>query len=264
MYDVIGVFDSGIGGLGVLRELRRTLPEADFVYVADQARAPYGTQSLEDVAIASEDITGYLISLGADTIVVACNTASAAALNRLRALHPGIHFVGMEPAVKPAALATTSGVIGVLATAATFQGELFESVVDRFANGTKVLSAACPEWVDAVEAGWLNGSAIEALVRQRVEPMLEQGADCLVLGCTHFPFLADMIRQVAGEKVAVIDPAPAVAKQAHRLTNSHRGSASVSFTTTGDARMFEHQVRRLAGAPANLLAWAGHGNRHLV
>lgn len=264
MYDVIGVFDSGVGGLGVLRELRKALPRADFAYVADQARAPYGTQSLSDVAIASEEITSHLLSRGADTVVVACNTASAAALTTLRETHPEVAFVGMEPAVKPAAVATKSGTIGVLATAATFQGELFESVVDRFANGTKVLARACPEWVDAVEAGWVSGPAAEALVRRRVEPMLEQEADCLVLGCTHFTFLHETIKRVAGDGVEVIDPAPAVAMQARRMTGSGDGSASVSYTTTGDPSLFEHQVRRLAGETPNLLAWAGHGNRHLV
>src|SRR5262245_26638129 len=141
---MIGVFDSGVGGLSVLVEIRRRLPSADLLYFADQGRAPYGVRTLDEVARMSTEGTGWLRERGAEVITIACNTASAAALHDLRARHPAVPFVGMEPAVKPAALNTSNGVIGVVATAATFQGELFASVVQRHASGATVLTMACP------------------------------------------------------------------------------------------------------------------------
>jgi glutamate racemase len=216
-YQVIGVFDSGIGGLGVLRHIRDELPGADVIYVADQGRAPYGIRPLEEVARISAEITADLIDRGSTTIVIACNTASAAALHELRRRFPATTFVGMEPAVKPAALGTSSGIIGVLATAATFQSELFESVVARFAGDSKVVTAACPEWVELVEAGEFDGPAVDRSVEARIAPLLEAGADTLVLGCTHFPFLLDAIVRAAGPDVTIVDPAPAVARQVARV-----------------------------------------------
>jgi glutamate racemase len=232
--DLIGVFDSGIGGLGVLRHIRDELPEADLTYVADQGRAPYGTRPLEDVARISTEITTDLIDRGAGTVVIACNTASAAALHELRRLFPGTTFVGMEPAVKPAALGTSSGVIGVLATAATFQSELFESVVARFAGESEVVTAACPEWVELVEAGETEGPVVDRAVRARIAPLLDAGADTLVLGCTHFPFLMDVIVSVVGPGVTIVDPAPAVAKQVARVARGD-GRGTVLVLSSGNA-----------------------------
>jgi len=261
---VIGVFDSGVGGLSVLSQIRERLPKADLLYVADQARAPYGTKSLAEVAEASDAVASWLIDEGARTVVVACNTASAAALHDLRKRHPGVSFVGMEPAVKPAALSTNSGVIGVLATAATFQGELFASVVRRHASGARVVSAACPEWVQMVEDLELAGPKALSAVADRLRPMIAEGVDTLVLGCTHFPFLVPLIRETAGAGVAVVDPSPAVARQVHRVDREGEGSGTVVFLTSGDRARFATQISGLVGCEGTVLAWAGHGDRHVV
>ena len=255
---MIGVFDSGIGGLGVLAHVRRELPEADLLYLADQARAPYGIRSLEEVAIISEQVTEWLLGQGATTIVIACNTASAAALNRVRAAHPEVPFVGMEPAVKPAAMVTKTGVIGVLATAATFQGELFASVVSRHAAGLEVLTAACPRWVDLVEAGILAGDEAEAAVSECLAPVLSGGADVLVLGCTHFPFLQEVVGAVAGPEVVVVDPAPAVAQQVARVHGARSGRGALRLATSGSPKLLERMARELAGIEATepVLAWS--------
>ncbi len=255
---MIGVFDSGLGGLGVLAHVRRELPDADLLYLADQARAPYGIRSLEEVAVISEQVTEWLLEQGATTIVFACNTASAAALNRVRASHPEVPCVGMEPAVKPAALVTKSGVIGVLATAATFQGELFASVVSRHAAGLEVLTAACPRWVELVEAGILAGDEAETAVSACLEPVLSGGADVLVLGCTHFPFLQEVIGAVAGPEVTIVDPAPAVAQQVVRVHRARSGRRALRLATSGSPRLLEQLARELAGIEATepALAWS--------
>jgi len=242
----------------VLAEIRRELPNADLVYVADQARAPYGTRSLDEVAAMADEISGWLIGRGASTITIACNTASAAALHRLRASHRGIAFVGMEPAVKPAALTTASGVIGVLATAATFQGELFASVVQRHAEGMRVVTGACPDWVALVERGVVDGPETRDQVRTCLEPLLAAGADTLVLGCTHFPFLTPVIREIAGPRVQIVDPAPAVARQVKRVAGETGGSGHLELCTSGDPIRFEWLARELAGIQAEQAVLALH------
>jgi glutamate racemase len=198
---MIGVFDSGVGGLSVLTEIRRLLPSADLLYFADQGRAPYGVRSLEEVAAMSGEVTQWLLERDAELITIACNTASAASLHQLRARHPGVPFVGMEPAVKPAALNSSRGIIGVLATAATFQGELFASVVQRHASGATVLTRACPTWVELVEGGEIDGPETRRQVEDCLAGLLDDGADTLVLGCTHFSFLVPVIEEVAGPRV---------------------------------------------------------------
>lgn len=255
---MIGVFDSGVGGLGVLSHIRRELPGEDLLYLADQSRAPYGTRSLEEVAALSEEVTDWLLGRGATTVVVACNTASAAAINRLRQMHPTVPFVGMEPAVKPAALATRSGVIGVLATAATFQGELYSSVVSRHASDVQVLNAACPAWVSLVEAGRVTGREVEQHVAECLAPLVAGGADVLVLGCTHFPFLRPVIEQMVGTTVAVVDPAPAVALQVARVHVAEPGEGDLVLATTGSPDHFASLARDLAGIEPTgpVLAWS--------
>ncbi|HLF60578.1 MAG TPA: glutamate racemase [Acidimicrobiia bacterium] len=254
---MIGVFDSGVGGLGVLSHIRRELPAADLIYLADQGRAPYGTRSLEEVASISEEVTEWLLQKGAKTVVVACNTASAAALNRLRATHPSIPFVGMEPAVKPAALATRSGVIGVLATAATFQGELYSSVVTRHAPDVQVLNAACPAWVRLVESGKIEGPEVDQQVADCLAPLIDGGADVLVLGCTHFPFLRPVIERLVGATVAIVDPAPAVALQVARVNAEEPGDGGLVLATTGSPERLASLARELAGIEPTqpVLAW---------
>lgn len=254
---MIGIFDSGVGGLGVLGEIRRLLPTADLAYVADHAAAPYGIRSLAEVEERSRLMTTWLASQGSRVITIACNTASAAALHPLRREYPDLVFVGMEPAVKPAASLTGSGRVGVVATSATFQGELFASVVSRYAAGIEVMTAACPRWVEMVEAGVTDGPDAEAEVRRCLRPMIENGIDVLVLGCTHYPALLEVIARVLGPSVQLIDPSPAVARQAGRLARElgcHEGSASTVLRSTGDPSALSAAAGRLglATAPALL------------
>lgn len=255
---MLGVFDSGVGGLSVLRHLRAQVPQADVLYFADQAHVPYGPRPLAEVRAFSEAITRFLLAQGAETIVVACNTASAAALRHLRRTFPNTPFVGMEPAVKPAAEHTRTGVVGVLATPATFQGELFNSVVERFANGVTVLRQVCPGLVQQIEAGRLDTPDTEALLRSWVAPMLAQHIDALVLGCTHYPFVIPLLEKICGPSVRVIDPAPAVARQAVRVQGDKgaggggqgtgargRGTGEkgrLTYFTSGSVREFERAL----------------------
>lgn len=242
----IGIFDSGVGGLGILSEVRALLPACDLVYVADQAYSPYGERGLAVVRERAFAITEYLIDAGATAIVVACNSASAAALHELRERFPTVSFVGMEPAVKPAVGATQRGTIGVLATEATFQGELFSSVVDRHARGVSVVARACPGLAAAIE----DGDDVDDLVRRFTTDVVGRGADTIVLGCTHYSFIADQIQAAAGDDVSVIDPAPAVARQVARVRSggSDNGSGDTRFLTTGDPDRFASQIERLTGS----------------
>ena len=246
MTPMIGVFDSGVGGLSVLTEIRREMPSADLLYLADQARAPYGVRTLGEVAEMTEQATRWLLDRGATTITIACNTASAAALQALRASHPDVPFVGMEPAVKPAAVGSATGVIGVVATAATFQGELFASVMQRHAAGTTVLTRACPSWVELVERAEIDGPEAKQQVAACLAPILDGGADTVVLGCTHFPFLVPLIVELAGPGVKVVDPAPAVARQVRRVASATGGSARLTLATSGDPETFRRVAHELA------------------
>ncbi|MFN8405685.1 MAG: glutamate racemase [Anaerolineales bacterium] len=213
----IGIFDSGVGGLSVLRAIRERMPNEAILYFGDQAHIPYGPRLMEQIRRFSEAITNFLLEKNAKIIVVACNTASAAALKYLREKFPNVQFVGMEPAVKPAAEYTRTGKVGVLATPATFQGELYASVVGRFANGVEIFQNTCDGLVQQVEQGNLGGSETRRILNDALTPMLEQNIDTVVLGCTHYPFVIPLIQEIVGEKVRVIDPAPAVARQVERL-----------------------------------------------
>lgn len=244
---MIGVFDSGVGGLGILREMLPTFSQDHVVYVADRARAPYGLRSIEEVQSFSHDIASALIDRGASTVVVACNTASAGTLSSLRASFPGVAFVGMEPALKPASEATRTGVVGVLATEVTFQGELFSSLIDQFAADLNVITRTAPEWVDLVEAGTVEGPEAEEAVGLHLAPLLEAGADVIVLGCTHFPFLTKTIEKVAKGIATIIDPAPAVARQARRIHESSGGQSALQALVSGDIPEFRKLSKALAG-----------------
>lgn len=213
----IGIFDSGVGGLSVLRAIRGRMPNEAILYFGDQGHIPYGPRPMEQIRRFSEAITNFLLEKHAKIIVVACNTASAAALKYLREKFPNVQFVGMEPAVKPAAEYTRTGKVGVLATPATFQGELYASVVGRFANGVEIFQNTCDGLVQQVEQGNLGGSETRRILNDALTPMLEQNIDTVVLGCTHYPFVIPLIQEIVGEKVRVIDPAPAVARQVERL-----------------------------------------------
>ena len=211
----IGVFDSGVGGLSVLREIRRELPAEDLIYVADSGYAPYGDRPEEYVRGRAVAIMEFLRGQRAKAVVVACNTATGIAVDALRARYD-VPIVAIEPAVKPAAAQTRSGVVGVLATTQTLAGQKFAKLVRTHAEGVEVLTQAAPGLVDQVEAGQLAAASTRSLVEQYLRPLLEKGADTIVLGCTHYPFLEDAIRDVAGPSVTVIDSAIPVARELRR------------------------------------------------
>lgn len=249
----IGIFDSGVGGISVLRAIREQMPEESILYFGDQGHIPYGPRPMKQIRDFSEAITRFLLQHGAKIIVVACNTASAAALQYLRETIPDVQFVGMEPAVKPAAERTQTGKVGVLATPATFQGALYASVVERFANGVELFQDTCPGLVQQIEQGSLDGRETRRILEDALLPMLEKNIDTVVLGCTHYPFVIPLIQRIAGEGVRVIDPAPAVAKQTGRLLEarglkhrSGRGS-DIKFYTSGDPDALKSLLSTLLG-----------------
>ena len=217
----IGIFDSGVGGLSVWREIRRQLPYEDTRYVADQTHIPYGPRRVAEIRTFARGITKFLVGQQCKVIVVACNTASGAALHALRAQFPDIPFVGMEPAVKPAAEHTKTGMIGVIATPTTFQGDLFRDLVSRFGTRVKIHEQTCPGLVELVESGKADSPTAERTTRRCVEPLLEKDIDQLVLGCTHYPFLYDTIRRIVGPDITIIDPSPAIARQVKRVLASN-------------------------------------------
>ncbi len=259
----IGVFDSGVGGLSVLRAIRAQMPEEDVIYFGDQGHVPYGPRPMEQIQSFSEGITRFLLAQDAKLIVVACNTASAAALKFLREKFPEVPFVGMEPAVKPAAEQTLTGVVGVLATPATFQGALYASVVERFANGVQVLQHTCPGLVGQIEQGDLNSPRTREILEDALLPMLAKHIDTVVLGCTHYPFVIPLIEQIVGDNVRVIDPAPSVARQVRRLLEAggrKRASVrvgSVRFFTSSDEQAMESLLPSLWGADGEVqrMSW---------
>ena len=266
----IGVFDSGVGGLSVLRAMRTLMPEEAVLYFGDQGHVPYGPRSMGQIQNFSEGITKFLLDHDSKLIVVACNTASAAALTHLRARFPFVSFVGMEPAVKPAAETTKTGRVGVLATPATFQGALYASVVERFAAGVELFQHTCPGLVSQIEKGELDSAATRSILEDALRPMLEKDIDTVVLGCTHYPFVIPLIQQIAGGKVRVIDPAPAVAKQAKRLLeaagtkNQARERASVRFFTSGDLLEMKSLLPVLLGEGGEVEAVGWANDREVV
>ena len=228
-----------------MRAVRALLPGERLIYVGDQGHVPYGPRPLAEVQAFSVAITRFLLGQGAKMIVVACNAASAAALHHLRETFPDVPFVGMEPAVKPAAEQTHSGVVGVLATPATFQGALYASVVERFAHGVTVLQDVCPGLVGQIEQGNLSGPETRQILEKALRPMLAQGADTVVMGCTHYPFVIPLIEEIGGGRLRVIDPAPAVARQVKRVLEA-RGiqaggnqKAGVQYYTSGPLDSFD-------------------------
>ena len=247
----IGIFDSGVGGLSVLKAVREQYPAEDLIYIADQAHVPYGPRPLAEVRHFSEEITRNLLARGAKLIVVACNTASAAALHYLRQTFPEVPFVGMEPAVKPAAETTETGVVGVLATPATFQGRLYASVVERFANGVMLLQNTCAGLVEQIEAGNMDGEETAIILEGALKPMLAAKIDTVVLGCTHYPFVIPQINEIVGEGVRVIDPAPAIARQVGRLLDEYdqhtpeEEPGEITLLTSGDVAVFNTFVKSL-------------------
>ncbi len=248
---MIGVFDSGVGGLSVWQELIKLLPEENYIYVSDNGYCPYGPKLKSYVVERARLITEFLIDKGADIIVVACNTATAAAIQTLRSSY-NIPFVGMEPAVKPAALNSTSGVIGVLATQGTFKGELYLRTLHKFAAHTKVLEQIGTGLVELVESGNTHSEEALQLLKRYISPMMEAGADHVVLGCTHYPFLTDTIRKIAGDSMVIVNPAPAIANRTKELLQNTVSSKAQElcnqFYTTGEnISLIEKMVNEIMG-----------------
>lgn len=217
MNRAIGIFDSGLGGLSVWQALHDALPYESLTYLGDGARCPYGSRSREEVLQFTEEAVERLLSEGCKMIVVACNTATAVAIKTLREKYPAVPFVGLEPAVKPAALSTKSGVIGVLATERSLQGDHFRQAEAKYGADVTILKAVGEGFVEAVECNEEHTAETEMLVRKAVLPLVEGGADKIVLGCTHYPFLRDVIERVAGNGVEVIDSSEAVARRVATL-----------------------------------------------
>jgi glutamate racemase len=254
----IGVFDSGVGGLSVWREIARQLPHEDIVYFADQVHVPYGPRSQDQIRHFCDAIARFLIERGCKALVVACNTASAAALKHLRETIPHLPVIGMEPAVKPAAAMTRSGVVGILATPATFQGRLFQATAGRYAAQIRLVNQVCNGLAELVETGELHGAEMDAALRGFLEPILAAGADTVVLACTHYPFVIEPIRRIAGEAVTVIDPAPAIARHLGNVLDelglaAHRDRTGAwRFFTSAEASAFRAALARLVGVEAQV------------
>jgi glutamate racemase len=213
----IGVFDSGVGGLSVLGEITRLLPNESLLYVADCGHIPYGEKSPEFIRQRCMIIAEFFRQQGAKALVLACNTATAAAAAQLREHYPNWPIIGMEPAVKPAAAATRSGVVGVLATTGTLQSSRFAALLDRFAANIRVVTQPCPGLVELIETGDLSSPALRALLGSYVDPLLAEGCDTIILGCTHYPFLKPLLRDMIPASISLIDTGQAVARQLQRL-----------------------------------------------
>ena len=251
MNEAIAIFDSGVGGLSVLYHLCQLLPYENILYFADQAHVPYGPRSVQEIRVFCQAITNFLLDQGAKIIVVACNTASAAALSDLRHTFPHIPIVGMEPAVKPAAEKTESGRVGVLATAVTFQSTRYSDLMARFARNITVYEDPCVGLVDLIESGHLYTPQTKKLLQSILKPMLVANIDTLVLGCTHYPFVLPLLNEIVGTAVTIIDPAPAVARQTMRVLKQYHllaplaPSRQIRLLTTGDPRALQEFASRV-------------------
>jgi glutamate racemase len=252
--DPIGVFDSGVGGVSVLREIRRELPGEDLIYVADSGYAPYGDRAATYIEERAFAIMDFLTAQRVKAAVVACNTVTGVAVERLRAKYE-LPIVAIEPAVKPAVTTTKTGIVGVLATTVTLESPNLIRLLATYGGGATVVSQPCPGWVELVERGEIEGPMARAAVNAYVAPLVARGADTLVLGCTHYVFLESLIREVAGAQVAVVNPAPAVARQLNRrlaaLGFGARAErwAGERFYCTGDPQTVSAVLTRLWGRP---------------
>lgn len=245
----IGVFDSGIGGLSVAHAVRELLPNESLIYVADSGHAPYGEKTDDYIYQRMLYITRHLTAAGVKAIVVACNTATTAAIAKLRAQYP-LPIIGVEPGVKPAVLASKSGVVGVLATPRTLLTPAFATLAQRYANQATVILQPCPQLVPLIEALDCGGNKMQALLQSYIQPLLAQGADTLVLGCTHYNFVADLIAEIAGPTVTIVRTEIAVAKQLQQrliqtqLLSSSAQTGADKFYSSGDVELFNRQLRQ--------------------
>jgi len=246
----IGILDSGVGGLSVLREIRALLPHRPLLYIGDSAHCPYGNKAPEVIQSRVFQLTDYLLEQEVETVVIACNSATIAAVEALRAAYP-VTFVGMEPAIKPAASRTMTGVVGVLATEASLAGEKFHRLVDTHAEGVRVITRQCADFVRLVEAGTLDGPEVDTAVKDAVTPLLDAGADVLVLGCTHYPFLRPAIAACAGPDVQILDTGTAVARRTAAVLEEPDPSTNlailgrIELSTTGPLEQLERLAPRL-------------------
>lgn len=264
----IGVFDSGLGGLSVLRHIRACLPAEDLLYFADSGYAPYGGRSEEEIVARSLAIAEFLMQQGSRALVVACNTATAAAIKALRAHYPTQPIVGVEPGLKPGAALTKSGTVGVLATKSTLASEKFRLLREQVtaATGVRFETQACIGLADQVEKGELHSLATAMLVRRYVEPLIELGADTLVLGCTHYPFVQPLIEEaisrMTSKPIAIVDTGEPVARQLVRLLGEHRQNTdrpgTVSGFTTASASGLRNAFARLLGLEVPVVEMTGN------
>lgn len=252
----VGVFDSGVGGLSVLREIRRRLPHESLLYLADSAHVPYGEKSPEYIRERCRIIAAFFVDQGAKALVLACNTATAAGVTELRELYPDLPIIGMEPAVKPAAAATRSGVVGVLATTGTLKSARFAALLDRFAGDVRVITQPCPGLVERIEAGDLNSVELRVMLQGWVKPLLAQGCDTLILGCTHYPFIRPLLAQWLPGDVRLIDTGAAVARHLHELLAERHllssGEARQRFYCSGDPQRMSGVLPTLWGEHAEV------------
>jgi glutamate racemase len=249
----IGIFDSGVGGLTVLRQIQAIMPHENLIYFADQAHVPYGPRPDSEIQRFSLAISRFLMKHGAKMIVVACNTASAAALDYLRRALATVAFVGMEPAIKPGAGETQNGRVGVLATVGTFDSQRYASLMTRFAKEITVYEDPCLGLVEQIEAGELDSPETKRILSKALRLMSRENVDTLVLGCTHYPFVLPLIKQLAGPDVNVIDPAPAVARQILRILEERNlqirsdNRATLTAFTSGDPEILANSIHKLLG-----------------
>lgn len=249
---MIGIFDSGAGGLSVFREIRKLLPDERYIYYSDNANCPYGEKSRDFITERTRAITRFLIEQGAEVIVVACNTATAASIATLRAEFP-VEFIGMEPAVKPAAARTRTGVVGVLATAGTLKATKYIDTREKWARNVTIAENIGKGFVELVEKGIVSGPEAEAVVSRSLIPILDQGADTIVLGCTHYPFLSETILKTAAfhtdREITLIDPAPAVARHLLEIMEEkglvRKDGFSMELHSSGDISTLEHIYNKL-------------------
>ena len=254
----IGVMDSGVGGITVLKHIHALLPHENLMYVADSKYAPYGNKTAEEITARCMILADFLIAQNVKALVVACNTATAAAIDELRETFD-IPIIGMEPAVKPAAEASKNGVIGVLATVGTLKSAQFAALLESYGRNVKVVTQACVGLVECIERGELDTPETKALIRQYTSPLLADGADTIVLGCTHYPFVKDVIREIVGDKICLIDTGVAVAKQLKRqleekgLLSTCQEKAEVKFWTNSEAENASQVTEKL---------WGNHVEEH--
>jgi glutamate racemase len=250
----IGLFDSGVGGLTVAQHIRRELPSERLLYIADSAYAPYGNKTAADVENRAVKLSRYLIQRRAKAIVVACNTATAAAINRLRSLY-NLPIIGMEPAVKPAVSMTRSGVVGVLATAGTLNSDKFTRLQAEFGGGAQIVTQACPGLVELVETGDLDGIETRKLAAKYLGQLLSRGADTVVLGCTHYPFLLPLFQQISGKNIRILDTGIPVSKEVRRqlearnLIAAHGNIGGLEILSSGNIETAQKIISRLWGSP---------------